>query len=73
METFIERSRGHSAGVISFYWGKTPDELKKSDKFVDALLRVWLERFEALPAGQSGPRAWTDGRALSRAVQRPAM
>jgi hypothetical protein len=45
MESFLERSKEHSAGVISFYWGKTPDELKKSGKLVDAIVGDWLERF----------------------------
>jgi hypothetical protein len=45
MESFLDRSKQHSAGVISFYWGKTPQELKTSGKLVDAIVRDWLERF----------------------------
>jgi hypothetical protein len=46
MEQFLDRSREHAAGVITFYWGKSPQELRKSSQFVDALMLKWLERFE---------------------------
>ena len=40
---FLESSRAHAAGWISFYWGKTIDELKASKEMKDALLAAWLE------------------------------
>jgi hypothetical protein len=43
---FIERSEPHAAGVIGFYWGKTPDELRGSPKIGDAMTLAWLEFFE---------------------------
>jgi hypothetical protein len=43
---FIEQSEKHSAGVIGFYWGKTPDELRGSKKIEDAMTLGWLEFFE---------------------------
>ena len=45
---FIERSRGPAAGWIGFYWGKTPAELKASDKLADHLTLAWLELFRAM-------------------------
>lgn len=40
---FLDSSRAHAAGWISFYWGKTIDELKASKDMKDALLAAWLE------------------------------
>lgn len=44
---FIDKSREHAAGVIGFYWGKTPAELKKGGTIGDAILLSWLEFFQA--------------------------
>jgi len=46
MDEFVERSKKHASGWISFYWGKTPQELEGSDKFVDAILLEWLKLFQ---------------------------
>jgi hypothetical protein len=43
---FIEQSEKHSTGVLGFYWGKTPDELRDSKKVEDAITLGWLEYFE---------------------------
>ncbi len=43
---FLERSEKHTAGVIGFYWGQPPDELRGSKKIEDALILGWLEFFE---------------------------
>ncbi|CAN5155158.1 cellulase family glycosylhydrolase [soil metagenome] len=43
---FIEQSEKHVAGVIGFYWGQTPDELRGSKKLADVLTLGWLEFFE---------------------------
>lgn len=45
--SFIDENRAHAAGWISFYWGKPPAELRKSQTFVDALLLQWLELYSA--------------------------
>ncbi len=42
---FIDRSRDHAAGWISFYWGQTPAELHKSKQPADAILADWLVKF----------------------------
>ncbi len=46
LEEFIDGSTKHAAGWIGFYWGKTPDELRRSDTISDALTLGWLELFE---------------------------
>ncbi len=40
---FLDASREHAAGWISFYWGKTILELKASGQMKDAMLAAWLE------------------------------
>jgi hypothetical protein len=46
LEEFIEGSRQHAAGWLGFYWGKPPEELRKSNTISDALTLGWLELFE---------------------------
>lgn len=43
---FIDGSREHAAGVLGFYWGKPPEELRRSKTMSDALTLGWLELFE---------------------------
>lgn len=43
---FIEGSKKHAAGWIGFYWGKTPQELRRSNTIADAITLGWLELFE---------------------------
>jgi hypothetical protein len=43
---FIEQSKKHAAGWMGFYWGATPEELRKSKEIGDALTLAWLELFE---------------------------
>ena len=43
---FIVKSEKDAAGWISFYWGKPPEELRRSKEIGDAILRQWLELFE---------------------------
>jgi hypothetical protein len=45
MTEFLDRADKTTAGVISFYWGKTPEQMKGSDKFVDAIMLQWLKIF----------------------------
>jgi len=46
LEEFIEGAKKHAAGWIGFYWGKTPDELRRSKTIPDAMTLGWLELFE---------------------------
>jgi hypothetical protein len=46
--TFIERSRAHVDGWISFYWGKTIDEYEKQGDLNGAVVGGWLRRFRSL-------------------------
>jgi hypothetical protein len=46
LEDFIDRSRAYACGWIGFYWGKPPEELRKSKTISDALTLGWLELFE---------------------------
>jgi hypothetical protein len=48
---FIEASKKHAAGWIGFYWGKTPDELRRSNSVADTLTLEWLELFEKKASG----------------------
>jgi hypothetical protein len=45
-EDFLIKSEKHSAGVIGFYWGVPPEELRKSKKLSEAFLLSWLEVFQ---------------------------
>jgi len=51
---FIEKSRTHVDGWISFYWGETAAELraKKPPTIAQAITAAWLERFEKLAPGK---------------------
>ena len=44
---FLARERERHAGVVSFYWGKTPEEMAKSKELKDAIVRDWLQAFLA--------------------------
>jgi hypothetical protein len=46
LEQFIEGSKKHAAGWTGFYWGKPPEELRRSNTISDALTLGWLELFE---------------------------
>jgi hypothetical protein len=46
LEEFIDESKKHAAGWIGFYWGKSPDELRRSKTIPDAMTLGWLELFE---------------------------
>jgi hypothetical protein len=46
LEQFIEASKKHAAGWIGFYWGKPPEELRRSKTISDALMLGWLELFQ---------------------------
>ena len=46
LDEFIEKSGKDAAGWIGFYWGKPPEELRRSKEIGDAILLQWLELFE---------------------------
>jgi hypothetical protein len=46
MDEFMAIGDELVAGWISFYWGKSPEELAKSDKLGDIILKDWLARFQ---------------------------
>lgn len=43
---FLDRSREYAAGWIGFYWGKTPEELRRGNTLADAIMLGWLELFQ---------------------------
>ncbi|OWK39173.1 cellulase family glycosylhydrolase [Fimbriiglobus ruber] len=43
---FVEGSKKFASGWIGFYWGKPPEELRRSKDFGDALVFAWLEFFQ---------------------------
>jgi hypothetical protein len=45
LEEFIVASKKHAAGWIGFYWGKSPEELRRSNTIADAMTLGWLEMF----------------------------
>ncbi len=45
LESFIDSSRGIADGWIGFYWGKTPDQCRKSGTLPGAVTANWLEFF----------------------------
>ena len=46
LEVFIDSSRTTANGWIGFYWGKTPEEYRRSATLSDAVTAAWLEFFE---------------------------
>ena len=44
---FLKEAWPHAAGVIGFYWGKTPDELRRAGTIADSIVLQWLELFQA--------------------------
>jgi hypothetical protein len=42
---FFEGSKAVAAGWIGFYWGKTPDECRRSGTIADAITADWLNFF----------------------------
>jgi hypothetical protein len=45
LRDFIQSTKPKAAGWFSFYWGQTPEELKRSNNPADKLQRDWLELF----------------------------
>jgi hypothetical protein len=44
-DEFFQRSKPHAAGWIGFYWGRAPDECRRSKELADAFMLSWLEWF----------------------------
>jgi hypothetical protein len=55
-ERFFDGTRKTASGWIGFYWGKTPDEYRRSKTIADAMMLGWLELF------QKKTKEFTDGR-----------
>ena len=45
---FMNRSRGEASGWIGFYWGQTPEELRRTNTIPASLTLKWLELFQTL-------------------------
>ncbi len=46
LERFLDESKKEATGWIGFYWGQTPEELRRSKEIKDALMLSWLELFQ---------------------------
>jgi len=44
---FIDGSRGHADGWISFYWGETLEENRRGKEIQHAIMAQWLEYFQS--------------------------
>jgi len=44
-EEFVDESQQVATGWMGFYWGKTPEECRRSGKLEDVLMLGWLEFF----------------------------
>ena len=54
LEEFIEGSRKHADGWISFYWGKTIEENQQKGDLPGAIIAAWLRRFRSRSPYVSG-------------------
>jgi hypothetical protein len=45
-EEFLTDAREHSAGFVSFYWGRTPEELRAGGTLPEAITAEYLEWFQ---------------------------
>lgn len=48
-QEFVTGSRKHAQGILGFYWGKPPEELRRLKTIPDAMLLAWLDFFEKMP------------------------
>jgi len=56
-DDFFRRAQPHAAGWIGFYWGRTPEECRRSNEMPDAFMLGWLEWFQKNhPAPSPKPR-----------------
>lgn len=54
-DDFFQRSKPHAAGWIGFYWGRTPEECRRSTEMADAFMLSWLEWFQKAEPSGHGP------------------
>lgn len=47
-EDFIQKSKAHADGWISFYWGKTIEENQRKGDLNGAIVAKWLHRFKGM-------------------------
>jgi SAM-dependent methyltransferase len=52
---FMARSRETVSGWLGFYWGKTPEECKRSKEIADLLMLQWLEWFQKQQPSMTSP------------------
>ena len=45
-DDFFRRATPHAAGWMGFYWGRTPEECRRSREMKDAFMLGWLEWFQ---------------------------
>ncbi len=48
LRQFLKDSEKYAQGWIGFYWGKTPDEYRKSTSIADTITLAWLELFQKM-------------------------
>ena len=46
LRQFLKDSGKYAQGWVGFYWGKTPEEYRKSGSLGDAIMLAWLELFQ---------------------------
>ncbi|MGQ9574851.1 MAG: cellulase family glycosylhydrolase [Thermoguttaceae bacterium] len=56
LERFLEDSKETAAGWVGFYWGKTPEECRRSNTIADAITLGWLELFQRRAKTIAQPR-----------------
>ena len=57
---FVDRSKSHADGWISFYWGQSIEECEARDDIGGALTAAWLKQFRAnSPVAAQGTQAIT--------------
>jgi hypothetical protein len=45
-QQFLDDAWPHAAGLIGFYWGKPPEELRRAGTIADSIVLQWLELFQ---------------------------
>lgn len=56
-DAFIEASRAHCDGWMSFYWGNTIEENEKDEGMRSAVIAAWLKHFRAKAPEVTGEKA----------------
>jgi hypothetical protein len=46
LKGFMDDAADSASGWIGFYWGRTPEECRRSKEFTDAIMLSWLELFQ---------------------------